>query len=70
MRPHLHRLHHPHLHHLHLTPTSSSTSSRPKRIDEQCKLVAEGNTALREEYAVAMQVPPLLPSQPVPHPLV
>ena len=33
-----------------------STLAWPKRIDEQCKLVAEGNTALREEYAVAMQV--------------
>ena len=39
-----------------------STLAWPKRIDEQCKLVAEGNTALREEYAVAMQVTPLLPS--------
>ena len=39
-----------------------STLAWPKRIDEQCKLVAEGNTALRDEYAVAMQVTPLLPS--------
>ena len=39
-----------------------STLAWPKRIDEQCKLVAEGNTALREEYAVAMQVTLLLPS--------
>ena len=45
-----------------------STLAWPKRIDEQCKLVAEGNTALREEYAVAMQVTPL--SHPVPHPHV
>lgn len=48
-----------------------STLAWPKRIDEQCKLVAEGNTALREEYAVAMQVGLLhcCPStHPVPHP--
>ena len=46
-----------------------STLAWPKRIDEQCKLVAEGNTALREEYAVAMQVTAAaaLPLAPHPH---
>ena len=50
-----------------------STLAWPKRIDEQCKLVAEGNTALREEYAVAMQdtaaaLPHTPPSSPTPDP--